>query len=238
MLMKNGLIINSISYQDKNKIIYILSEDCKDSLIVSNAKTINKSNVNISQNLTLITYEKYGKNSLAKAKTLEALDYYFEVKNDIKKMAVASYLLEIIYRFINETSNIKLLYKMVISFLDNLKTRNDYSLLLLEFKIKMLYFLGINPSFNECIFCGRKDNLIGLSLKIGGMECFLHKSEDNIGSEATKIIQHLYLDKDFSLRIDDDNAIKIINDYVETYYENHFSEVLKSNDLLKKLGII
>lgn len=236
--MIKGIVINSISYQDKNKILYLLSENSKDSIIVSGAKTINKDKVNVAQNLTLVEYEKYGKNSLARAKNVEVLDYYFEIKNDMKKMAIASYALELIYRYVNETSNIALLFKMFTSFLDNLKEREDYSLLILEFKIKMLYFLGINPNFKECLYCGRKDKIIGLSIKLGGVTCQEHQADDNIGLDATRIIELLYLDKDFSIRLADLNVIKIINSYIEAYYEEHFSEKIKADSLLKKLNII
>ena len=70
------------------------------------------------------------------------------------------------------------------------------------------------------------------------MECIDHQSDDNIGSDATRIIELLYLDKDFSIKIEDLNVIKIIRSYIEAYFDIHFSEKIKADSLLKKLNII
>lgn len=236
--MEQGLIMNSLDYQENNKIIYILTKSGKDSILVPRAKRIKSSLVNEIQNLNLIKYEKTSSKSLAKPKQLEVIDYYFPIKNDIKKMAIAEYCLEVVYRLINIEENSEVLYNLVIAFLNQLSKRSDIKMILLEFRIKMLYFLGIAPSFKACTHCGVTKNLKGLSIESGGVECKDHISSDNIGEDATKIISLLYYDKSFEITYDNDEVIDYISEIITKYYEKHFEEKIKSISLLKNLGLM
>lgn len=230
-----GIILNSMDYKENHKILYILTEDAKISVLVPRAKRFKEGLINETQNLTLVSFETTDNNNLAKAKGFEAIDYFNEIKNDLKKYSVASFALEVIYRMVNPDINPNMLYKLFLEFLNQLKNRNDLKMILLQFRIKMLYFLGIQPNFKECIVCRSKDNLVGLSLKFGSMECVNHSSNDNIGMDATNIIKILYLDKTFSIKIDDEDAIDYISKIIDEYYELHQYYGIKAKRMLEEL---
>lgn len=224
-----------MDYQENHKIIYLLTEHGKESLLVPRAKSIKKG-ANDTQNLTKISFFAAEK-SLAKARDLEANDYYLEIKNDLGKMMIANYALEIIYRFVNPDNDHDRLYKMIDAFLEQLKVRDDLKLLLLQLRIKMLYFLGIQPNFRICMHCGKAHSLIGLSPIYGGMECPSCKTDDNIGETATEIIKHFYLDKSFSIVLKDDEVIQYLSSIIDKYYQIHFPEKLKSMKMLQELHL-
>ena len=224
-----------MDYQENHKIIYLLTPNGKINLLAQRSKNIKKA-VNDTQNLTKVSFISKDK-SLAKAQSLEALDYYFEIKNDIKKFAVASYVLELIFRYVNTDLESKRLYMMVDAFLEKLKIRDDLQNLLLQLRIKLLFFLGIQPDFRLCVHCGKTENLVGLSINSYGMECENHRSNDNIGPTATEIIRRLYLDKTFSVIIEEKQVLDYLSEFVEKYYDKHFHEVLKSVVMLKELDI-
>lgn len=230
-----GIILNSIDYKENHKISYILTDSGKISVLFPRAKRYKEGLIADTQSLNLIEFEIDDDKSLSKAKTINVIDFFNEIKNDLKKYSAASYSLELIYRMVESDINPSLLFKLLNEFLKELKTREDIKLLLLQFRIKMLYFLGIQPNFKECIHCGKKLDLAGLSIKYGAMECVNHTTSDNIGMDATNIIKLLYLDKTLQIKIEDDDVINYISEIIDTYYESHQYYGLKSVKMLKEL---
>ena len=100
----------------------------------------------------------------------------------------------------------------------------------------MLYFLGVQPNFKICIHCGKSHDLVGLSLERGGMEC-KECETINIGFSATEIIKHFYIDKNFSIRLEDLEVLDYLSGLIDKYYEIHFPEMIKSIKVLKELKI-
>ena len=233
---RQGIILNSIDYKENHKILYVLSDNGKESFLVMRAKRIKEGLLNDTQSLTVIDFEIDERNSLSKAKNIDVINYYQNIKNDLKKFTVASYAIELIYRMVENQEHSNVLYKLLIEFLNKLETRNDERVLLLEFRIKMLFFLGIQPQFKLCCHCGNQTELVGLSISLGSMECVNHTSSDNIGLTATKIINLLYNDKTLDITIDDDNVVDELSKIVDEYYEKHQYYGLKSKIMLEKLG--
>lgn len=231
-----GIILNTMDFKDQHKILYLLTNEKKTSLLVQRAKRFKEGLMNETQRLTRVSFS-YKEGNLDKATMIEALDYYSEIKENIKKMAVAEYVLEVIYRDIHDDFNTDLLYKLVVSFLEELKVRDDIKVLLLEFRIKMLYFLGIQPNFKMCAHCGTTNDLVGLSLKLGSMECINHTSKDNIGIYSTNIIKLLYQDKTLKITIEDEDVINYISNQIDEYYSYHLTGEIKSISMLRKLGL-
>ena len=233
---RQGIILNSIDYKENHKILYVLSDNGKESFLVMRAKRIKEGLLNDTQSLTVIDFEIDERNSLSKAKNIDVINYYQNIKNDLKKFTVASYAIELIYRMVENQEHSNVLYKLLIEFLNKLETRNDERVLLLEFRIKMLFFLGIQPQFKLCCHCGNQTELVGLSISLGSMECVNHTSSDNIGLTATKIINLLYNDKTLDITIDDDNVVDELSKIIDEYYEKHQYYGLKSKIMLEKLG--
>lgn len=232
---RQGIILNSIDYKENHKILYVLTTDGKESFLVMRAKRIKEGLLNDTQNLTMIEFETDDKNSLSKAKNIDVINYYQPIKNDLKKYTVASYAIELIYRMVESNEHSNVLYKLLIEFLNKLVERNDERVLLLEFRIKMLFFLGIQPQFKMCCHCGNTNALVGLSISYGSMECVNHQSTDNIGLTATKIINLLYNDKTLDIKIDDINVVDELSKIIDEYYEKHQYYGLKSKIMLEKL---
>ena len=151
---KQGIILNSIDYKENHKILYLLTENGKESFLAMRAKRIKEGLLNDTQTLTMIEFEVEEKNSLPKMKNINVVNNYQIVKNDLKKFTVASYATELIYRMVENQDHLDVLYKLFIEFLKKLEERNDERVLLLEFRVKMLFFLGIQPQFKICCHCG------------------------------------------------------------------------------------
>ncbi len=229
MIKKQGIILNLMDYQESHKILYLLTNNGVESLLVRRAKRFNSGILNAAQKLTKVEYISNEK-SLSSTNELSVLDDYITIKEDFDKLIFCEYLCEVLYKITLDNINFELLYKMINVLLEKVKQRNDLNLLFIQFKIKMLYFYGVLPNFKECYLCEKQ--IIGISIKNGG-ECSVHQSHDNIGLDTTKIIYLLYKDQ-FNINDINIEVIKHINDILEKYYNNHFFMEFKSEDLLKK----
>ncbi len=230
MIKKEGIILNLMDYQESHKILYILTNTGVESLLVRRAKRFNSGIMNYAQKLTKIHYIDNEK-KLSSTNEVSLIDNYSGIKEDLNKMILCEYITEVLYKITLDNTNFQILYKMINALLNEIKIREDYSLLFIQFKIKMLYFYGILPSFKTCN-CG-SDEIVGISID-NGAECINHKTITNIGIDATKIIYLLYKDQ-FTITNIDNEVINILNDFIEKYYIKHFFMEFKSEETLKQL---
>lgn len=230
MIKKEGIILNLMDYQESHKILYILTNTGVQSLLVRRAKRFNSGIMNYAQKVTKVSFIDNEK-QLASTNEISLIDNYDEIKEDIDSMMLCEYITEVLYKITLDNINFEVLYKMINALLEEIKIRNDYNLLFIQFKIKMFYFFGILPSFKQCR-CGSEE-VIGLSIS-NGAECITHKSSDNIGDSATKIIYLLYKDQ-FTIKQIDKQVILLLNDFIEKYYNKHFYMEFKSEKTIKNL---
>ena len=76
-----GIILNSIDYKENHKISYVLTCDGKTSVLIPRAKRYKEGLIADTQSLNLIEFEVMDDKSLPKAKNINVLDYYNEIKN-------------------------------------------------------------------------------------------------------------------------------------------------------------
>ena len=89
----------------------------------------------------------------------------------------------------------------------------------------MLYAFGINPSLNECIICGNKNDLVFFDLHQGGCYC----KNDSINSNIDKmnIWKEYYYEKKKFDKYSDYNFDELLDD-IFIYYSIHASINLKN----------
>ena len=150
-----GIIVKSLDYKEKSKIVYIYSI-----LGLKGYKVLGvKGKKNVSSG-NLITGN------------------IINCSNDIKTIDVLRAMIEII-NYLPEDSNNELMYPFIeeaflkILELDSLKV-------LSIFLIKMLYPFGVNPELKKCQRCGNTNDLIGFSITDHGALCKnCYKYNDN-----------------------------------------------------------
>ena len=79
-----GIILNSIDYKENHKISYILTDSGKISVLIPRAKRFKEGLIADTQSLNLVEFESDEK-PLSKAKNINVIDYYNEIKNELKK---------------------------------------------------------------------------------------------------------------------------------------------------------
>ncbi len=213
-----GLIIDSIDYKEKSKIIYLYTPYGKESILVKAGKAYKAGNLGMITTLNEVSYVK------SKAKLPVMIEYhilnsFFDITSSIEKIEAVSIILEIIKNIPDDTNHERC-YNFIINTLNDLKNYPNTKKVLSLFLIKMLYVYGVNPSLKECVNCHNKANLVFLDIYRGGAlcsSCTVNNTLDklNIWNEyyyEKKKIED-YSDVDFKLLLKD----------IASYYSIHLS---------------
>lgn len=252
MILKEGIVIKSLKYKDTSKIVYILTEEGLTSLLVKGAYNLKSKNFSYTQEITKIGYDtaKSKHQSFQIMTTGEVLQNYTNIKNDFTKMKSAFSVLEFTYQFHEHIENKQTLYQFLLLMLDNINEKESafYPLI---FQLKLLYLLGVGPTFHNCVDCGNRDDLIGFSFDDGGMvckECAPNYKKLQV-SNTFMLIKLLYLVKpnqinevletvfsqNESFRMDQPKYIEGIKSFLHTYYEKYLSFESKVNHVFKNM---
>ncbi len=213
-----GLVISSIDYKEKSKIIYLYTPLGFDSILVKSGKAYKSGNLGIITTLNEVSYIK----SKAKLSTMieyNILNSYFDLTKSIKKMDSIKTIINVIKNIPLDTFHERC-YNFIINTLNNLKKYDDEDKILSIFLIKMLYVYGINPSLKECIICNSKSNLVFLDLNKGGAICSNCTINNNL--DKLKIWNEYYYEKKEIEKYSDFDFEQLLKD-IKLYYNIHLS---------------
>ncbi len=236
-----GLVLKNLDYQDNAQIIYVLTNDNLESILVRGAKKIESKTRPLAQIITKISGMRTDSQKFSTLTEGIVENNYNQIKEDfIKTQAVMCMFEKIINLYPNITMN-----DTLFNFVDNIltlmeDTQYPKSLLLL-FEIKFWYLLGINPSFSNCVNCGEEIDSGYLFINSGGLLCpkCASNCECDLNIENSKIIKYLYhikiekIDEKFLSLID--VFYNPITKIVDKYYEKHIDFYNKSKEIFYKV---
>lgn len=236
-----GIVLKNRDYQDNAQIIYVLTKDNLDSILVRGAKKIDSKTRPLAQIITKIEGLRTEKEKFSTLTEGVVENNYNQIKEDFVKTQAVMCIFEKIY---NLYPNITMSDKLY-DFLDNIltimeNTKYPKSLLLL-FEVKFWYLLGINPNFSTCVNCGEDLDNGYLLVNSGGLicpKCSLN-FECDLNIEESKIVKYLYhirmekIDETFL------SLIEVFYDHltkkIDKYYEKHIDFYNKSKEIFYKL---
>ena len=216
-----GIVINTIDYKEKSKIVYLYTPNG-----ISSVKALDVMKKNLGFTVTLNHVEYNVSNSNFPT----VLEYslkkcYYYLYEDLNKMGVVITMLDVIKKLEGNYPHSKI-FNFFIECLNLLEKVKEPRFVLSVFLIKMLYIFGVKPTFNECVHCGNK-SVVNFSIKDGGALCDICA---NHNSEGLKILD--WFNKLYSVREYDENNFGFI-DYKEllnnvySYYLFHVNLKLK-----------
>lgn len=241
-IIKNkGLIINIRDYQENAILANILKQDGKQTFIIRGAKKITSANHAFNNPLELIEFNATLTNGISTFTEGVILDNYNQIKEDQSRYNIAVIILEKVNYFAEQVSDNKILFNFVIDLLNLLKSTNYLKAVSLIFEIKLLYLLGVAPSFNRCPVCGKKAINGALVISSGGYLCqdcqfALTTSLNYIDSNLLKTI---YMTKLINMKEDLlalINESESIENVVDEYYAYHLDFDSKVKKIIKKIG--
>lgn len=194
MYLKTKAIIIKIRDFSENDVIVDLFtfSSGKITAIAKGAKSP-KSKVSSASNLFLYgEFELYIGKKWNRINSLEVINSFYYIREDIEKLSYGSYFLELVESSIVEKKSEKELFVLLLKTLDSLKNKN-YLFLKVLFEFKLLTNLGYKPRLYNCSKCGNEiKNNIGFSVYHGGVLCDKCNDDEslNISLKLLKIFQY------------------------------------------------
>lgn len=103
---------------------------------------------------------------------VEVRESFAHLRNDLEKIAAASYMAELVDHFTEERLPHPEVFDLLLSGLYVLNALDDPALIATAFSLQMLAVAGYTPSFAECVRCHTRDvEFTAFSPAMGGVVC-------------------------------------------------------------------
>ena len=216
-----GIVINTIDYKEKSKIVYLYTPNGINSV---KALDVMKKNLGFTVTLNHVDFE------VSNSKFPTVLEYtlkksYYNSFQDIKKMGVVFTLIDVVNRLEGDYPH-KRIFHFFLNCLDILEKGKEPRFVLSLFLIKMLYIFGVKPVFEECVFCGNKD-LVDFSINSGGTICKNCGSPNEMNLKTMEWVKRIYDTKDYDEDLFLDINYKELLEKIYNYYLIHVNFKLK-----------
>lgn len=230
MELTEGIVIKTVDYKEKDKIIYLITASGKVSLILKGAKNPKSGTFMYSHELSKIEFD-LKKNYLTAGRLL---DSYPNIKLDYDKYSSVLMITEISDVLIEHINDYKVFYSFLSDILDLINNGKNHLLLNIIFRLKILYLLGVAPVFNRCVDCDTRENLVGFSFYGGGMKCSEHIGRDDYlyDSQVINILRVLYNTKLNEINLDLDVDFNALDTFLTRYYEYYLGFTSKVKKVL------
>lgn len=114
-------------------------------------------------------------------------NYFFPVRQDIKRTMAANYILELVNIVMPSEEPNEEVYDLMINYLTSLEKEFDIDKLVHIFQVKILLLSGFKPHIDSCIQCEKQiHDRARFSLRLGGLICSECKSVDPAANFISK----------------------------------------------------
>jgi len=103
-----------------------------------------------------IVFYRYSRSDLHLISQCDLRDYFFPVRQDLKKSLAASYILELVDHIMPVEEKNEDVYRLMMDFLGSLNETDDIDKLVHIFQVKILVYSGFRPHIDSCVKTGKK----------------------------------------------------------------------------------
>lgn len=213
-----GIVLKSISYKEKSKLVYLYTSEGMKSVLVRSLKQ----NLSFTTTLNQVSFVMT-EHTLPTLVSYELLDSYYDL--DLRLVGYVMVMIQVIEALSEELPHHRI-YPFFIKCLKLLVSAKQPLFYFSLFLVKMLAVFGVRPQFDICVRCG-KEEVVSFSVADGGALC----EQCSIYEDTTEPVYHhlkaLYEDKSYEedrFQID----YKPLLEAVYRYYAIHTSIHLKS----------
>lgn len=174
LIKTKGLVIREQPYKEQDKILTIFTEE--EGKIQCIARGVRRQKSGLLASTQIFAYSEFvyypGKNFgiINQSNLIEA---FYPLRNDLTKMALASYLLDLMYNayeFYQKSPELLKLLLHVLFYISGGKAKNDL-VLVGAFQMKLVSYLGYRPILETCTACQGEQDLSLFSIENNGVIC-------------------------------------------------------------------
>ena len=241
-----GLIIREVSQGDSNKIVNILTEEY--GVITATARGVKKITAKNASGVQLFSYSEFNienRKNWNYIRSSNPIHIFYGLRDDLKKVSLASYFLQVIYECIMENQKNGEVLRLTLNTLYYLENnKRDPNLLKSIFEFRFLSEIGMMPDILICPHCGEylPENPVFL-IDEGNFYCdncikkIKYKKENAVLINrsilhAIRYIVLIDMDKLFSFKLTED-AQKILSILSERYLQYRLGKRFKALEFFK-----
>ena len=175
----NAINLKTYNLSESDKIVLMYSQDR--GLIRGVAKGGKKTTSKLGGRMDLLVANKLMLNKGRNLDTIcqaEALNTFFNLRNDMNKLLYSLYASEIVSNFgIEDDPNSEEIFSLFYGFLNRVsevKTKTEILLAVLRFQLKMMNIAGYSIELGSCVKCSKEiseEESLYFSVKHGGIVC-------------------------------------------------------------------
>lgn len=187
----------------------------------------------------------YKSNSLDRINNVDSIHRFDELRNNLDKMAYASYFSEMVEKAGMEYHPNQPLFKLLLTTLYKMsrESKKDLNKINIVFKLLFLKYIGVQPRINFCYECGVKHKTLPkqyFNVQEGGFICSScarqKKSDfDTLNQNKIDLIKRVYrvgIDSLDGLNVAD-SLLNNLDRLIDKFILYHLDFKLKSEDFLK-----
>lgn len=244
LIKLRGIIIKQSDFGEANKVLTIFTEEkgiIKASIY--GAKSIKNKKSGLSQ---ILTYGDFMLNDTGKdlmtVQSIEPIECFFSVGEDIQKLSLCVYFTDVIYSLIDTNSPDENMLKLLLNCIYALSYKEiDLETVRAVFELRVISYAGFMPNLYTCTKCREIDNIIAFSVKNGGIVC-----EGCAGMEDYPINADIYHAIKYILTSEEkkmlsfkasEEVMKKVSQIAEDYVKNYAEKEFSSLEYYKKISI-
>ena len=117
-------------------------------------------------------YELYKNRNNYHINSTDVIKSYYGIGENVEKYMYCSYALEFTEKLLQEEAPAPGVFRLILDLFNVMEKRSrKYSTLILAYQIKVLQESGSIPQINQCVVCGKNDDVALFSIKEGGIIC-------------------------------------------------------------------
>lgn len=235
-----GIVIKERDYGESSKILDVFTKEYGIIGIISKGSKKLKSSLNgVSSKLSYGTFHIYYKeNKLSTLVSIDIINPFINIKKDIFRLSITSYLFELTYQVIKQSNEYNQIFDYFIGGLLKMDEGYNPFAIMNILELKYLYFLGVGPVLDYCSICGSKTDIITLSYNYEGLLCKKCSGNEKVYDIKTikyvRMFYYLDISKITKIKIDE-NIVNDIDDFLNEYYKKHTGLYLNSKNFIYDL---
>ena len=244
LVKTRALVIREQPFQEQDKILTLFTEkEGKQKAIAKGVRRSKSSMVAATQLFSLSEFVYYPGKNFASINQANLVEAFYPLRQDLIKMSLASYILELLdafYDFYQGNPSVLKVANHTLYYISEGKAKHDEALIA-AFQLKVAEAQGIRPNLLFCNYCKKKDDLAYFSIDAGGVICRNCSSEqgytyrllpEQLEVMKTLLVKPIKMLKDMDF---EDDMIRRIMDVMDHYISYNLDKRLTAYRFYKEI---
>ena len=237
-----GIVLSETNYSESSKILNVFTKEFGLIGVMSKGSRKIKSKLRgVSRKLIYGTFHIYYKeNGVSTLIGVDLINSYNNILNDLEKVSYASFILDLTLQVIRQNDDIEI-FDLLKNTLNKIDEGLNPIVLTNILELKLLDYLGVSPSIDNCSICGSDKDIVTLSSDQSGYICKnCYNNEPLVDPKTIKMIRmYYYVDIDKITKLDvSDKISNEINTFIDDYYDRYTGLYIKSKEFIKNIKML